>query len=110
MDILSGAHESGFSVQARSDINFCFDEVWEDKAAAKRKNRQADIIYCHGINDYGGKFADHAPYFLEAGYRIGTYVQLLFQAVHQALMQCGQCALIYRRTEGPRACIPMSPV
>lgn len=30
----------------------------------------ADIVWCHGINDYGGKFAIHAPFFLDAGYRL----------------------------------------
>ncbi|GAA5970551.1 hypothetical protein JCM11641_007350 [Rhodosporidiobolus odoratus] len=32
--------------------------------------KEADLVWCHGINDYGGKFAVHAPLFLDAGYRI----------------------------------------
>lgn len=28
------------------------------------------MLYCHGINDLGGKFAQHAPIFLDKGYRV----------------------------------------
>lgn len=34
------------------------------------------ILYIHGLNDYGGRFAQHARVFLEAGYRF-TAIDLL---------------------------------
>ncbi|BGP15179.1 hypothetical protein JCM10213_008681 [Rhodosporidiobolus nylandii] len=43
-------------------------QVWEPKKGVESK--EADIVWCHGINDYGGKFAVHAPIFLDAGYRV----------------------------------------
>ena len=30
---------------------------------------ECDLVFCHGINDYGGKFAVHADKFLDAGVR-----------------------------------------
>ena len=45
-----------------------FYQVWESKDQTKRRNR--DLIYCHGVNDFGGKFALHARKFIDAGYRI----------------------------------------
>ena len=30
---------------------------------------ECDLVFCHGINDYGGKFAVHADIFLNAGVR-----------------------------------------
>lgn len=45
-----------------------FYQVWQDKKLAKDSRK--DLIYCHGINDYGGKFADHARIFLDNGYRV----------------------------------------
>jgi acylglycerol lipase len=30
---------------------------------------ECDLVFCHGINDYGGKFAVHADHFLDAGVR-----------------------------------------
>ncbi|CAD6578558.1 MAG: hypothetical protein CYPHOPRED_000614 [Cyphobasidiales sp. Tagirdzhanova-0007] len=47
-----------------------FYQVLEDKQAIKQHKRNADFIHCHGINDYGGKFTEHAISFLEAGYRL----------------------------------------
>ncbi|GAA6016053.1 hypothetical protein JCM10207_004426 [Rhodosporidiobolus poonsookiae] len=42
-------------------------QVWEPKKGAERG---VDLVWCHGINDYGGKFAVHAETFLDAGYRV----------------------------------------
>lgn len=33
---------------------------------------ECDLVFCHGINDYGGKFAVHAEKFLNAGVRTTT--------------------------------------
>ncbi|KAK9897173.1 alpha/beta-hydrolase [Cystobasidium minutum MCA 4210] len=41
-------------------------QVWDPK----EKSVNADLVFCHGINDYGGKFSEHAKHFLNAGYRI----------------------------------------
>ncbi|GAA6031179.1 hypothetical protein JCM8097_004045 [Rhodosporidiobolus ruineniae] len=43
-------------------------QVWEPAKGVQSKH--ADLIWCHGINDYGGKFAVHAETFLDAGYRV----------------------------------------
>ncbi|GAA5870092.1 hypothetical protein JCM8547_001460 [Rhodosporidiobolus lusitaniae] len=43
-------------------------QVWEPKDGVEKK--EADIVWCHGINDYGGKFSVHAPFFLDKGYRV----------------------------------------
>lgn len=45
----------------REFINY---EVWEDKVAAGQR-APALLVYIHGINDYGGKFAEHARQFLD---------------------------------------------
>ncbi|GAA96228.1 uncharacterized protein L969DRAFT_42167 [Mixia osmundae IAM 14324] len=47
-------------------------QTWQDEAASKDKGIQADFVFCHGINDYGSKFSEHAGPFLEAGYRVIT--------------------------------------
>ncbi|GAA5823501.1 hypothetical protein JCM11251_000658 [Rhodosporidiobolus azoricus] len=43
-------------------------QVWEPKKDVESK--EADLIWCHGINDFGGKFSVHATTFLDAGYRV----------------------------------------
>ncbi|ORY91597.1 lysophospholipase [Leucosporidium creatinivorum] len=43
-------------------------QVWEPRAGVPLKD--ADLLFIHGINDYGGKFATHADLFLDAGYRL----------------------------------------
>ncbi|GAA5864400.1 hypothetical protein JCM1840_000481 [Sporobolomyces johnsonii] len=43
-------------------------QVWEPKDGSTQ--READLFFIHGINDYGGKFSMHAEGFLSAGYRV----------------------------------------
>ncbi|BGP23909.1 hypothetical protein JCM10295v2_002810 [Rhodotorula toruloides] len=43
-------------------------QVWEPTKGAP--SRDADLVFVHGINDYGGKFSNHANKFLDAGYRV----------------------------------------
>ncbi|GAA5986427.1 hypothetical protein JCM10908_003750 [Rhodotorula pacifica] len=43
-------------------------QVWEPTKGSEDK--ESDLVFCHGINDYGGKFAVHAAKFLDAGYRV----------------------------------------
>ncbi|GAA5833069.1 hypothetical protein JCM5353_006764 [Sporobolomyces roseus] len=43
-------------------------QVWEPKQGVKDRN--CDLCFIHGINDFGGKFAMHAAKFLDEGYRI----------------------------------------
>ncbi|GAA5879831.1 hypothetical protein JCM3774_001396 [Rhodotorula dairenensis] len=43
-------------------------QVWEPTKGSQ--SRESDLVFCHGINDYGGKFAVHAAKFLDAGYRV----------------------------------------
>ncbi|GAA5955567.1 hypothetical protein JCM8115_006791 [Rhodotorula mucilaginosa] len=43
-------------------------QVWEPTKGSQ--DRECDLVFCHGINDYGGKFAVHADHFLDAGYRV----------------------------------------
>ncbi|GAA5897178.1 hypothetical protein JCM6882_001810 [Rhodosporidiobolus microsporus] len=43
-------------------------QLWEPKKGVESK--ESDLVWCHGINDFGGKFAVHAPTFLDAGYRV----------------------------------------
>ncbi|BGP54951.1 hypothetical protein JCM8202_003461 [Rhodotorula sphaerocarpa] len=43
-------------------------QIWEP--APGSKDRETDLVFCHGINDYGGKFAVHADKFLDEGYRV----------------------------------------
>ncbi|KAK4057968.1 hypothetical protein OIO90_001187 [Microbotryomycetes sp. JL221] len=43
-------------------------QVWYANDDVKHKH--ADLLFIHGINDYGGKFACHAEKFLKAGYRV----------------------------------------
>jgi acylglycerol lipase len=59
--------------------------VWENK----HKSVNADLVFCHGINDYGGKFSEHANMFLEAGYRIG---ELMFSL---DLRHCGLSSYLH---------------
>lgn len=48
--------------------NWVAYQVWEPKVGAPSKN--ADILFIHGVNDYGGKLSEHARQFLDAGYRM----------------------------------------
>ncbi|KAM0788819.1 hypothetical protein ACM66B_002905 [Microbotryomycetes sp. NB124-2] len=43
-------------------------QVWYPNGDVAHKH--ADLLFIHGINDFGGKFACHAEKFLKAGYRI----------------------------------------
>ncbi|GAA5894490.1 hypothetical protein JCM8208_006256 [Rhodotorula glutinis] len=43
-------------------------QVWEPTRGAPE--RHSDLVFVHGINDFGGKFAMHADKFLDAGYRV----------------------------------------
>ncbi|GAA5892486.1 uncharacterized protein JCM6883_007375 [Sporobolomyces salmoneus] len=43
-------------------------QVWEPKQGVQDRN--TDLCFIHGINDFGGKFAVHAAKFLDEGYRI----------------------------------------
>ncbi|GJN89703.1 hypothetical protein Rhopal_002690-T1 [Rhodotorula paludigena] len=43
-------------------------QVWEPTKGSPK--READLVFLHGVNDYGGKFAMHADKFLDAGYRV----------------------------------------
>ncbi|BGP39175.1 hypothetical protein JCM10449v2_003113 [Rhodotorula kratochvilovae] len=43
-------------------------QVWEPTKGAPK--READLVFIHGINDFGGKFGMHASKFLDAGYRV----------------------------------------
>ncbi|KAK4055650.1 hypothetical protein OIV83_000196 [Microbotryomycetes sp. JL201] len=43
-------------------------QIWYPNHDVRHKH--ADLLFIHGINDYGGKFACHAEKFLKAGYRI----------------------------------------
>lgn len=43
-------------------------QVWQPKDPSKRVAK--DLYLCHGVNDYGGKFAEHAKAFLDRGYRL----------------------------------------
>jgi len=45
-------------------------QVWWDEEASKRTGAELDLLYCHGISEYGGNFAKNARKFLDAGYRL----------------------------------------
>ncbi|KAA1068271.1 hypothetical protein PGTUg99_030817 [Puccinia graminis f. sp. tritici] len=45
-------------------------QVWWDEEASKRTGVELDLLYCHGIGEYGGSFAKNARTFLDAGYRL----------------------------------------
>lgn len=62
VDPRDGSVEFGFAGK-RERVAFT---TWSPRAA--RNGR--DLVWVHGINDYGAKFAQHAPQFLDAGYRI----------------------------------------
>ncbi|KAH9444363.1 hypothetical protein Pst134EA_032027 [Puccinia striiformis f. sp. tritici] len=45
-------------------------QVWWDEEASKRTGVELDLLFCHGICEYGGAFAKNAKKFLDAGYRL----------------------------------------
>ncbi|OAV85977.1 hypothetical protein PTTG_07117 [Puccinia triticina 1-1 BBBD Race 1] len=45
-------------------------QVWWDEEASKRTGVELDLLYCHGICEYGGTFSRNARKFLDAGYRL----------------------------------------
>lgn len=45
-------------------------QVWWDEEASKRTGVELDMLYCHGICEYGGNFSKSARKFLDAGYRL----------------------------------------
>ncbi|PLW15964.1 hypothetical protein PCANC_20708 [Puccinia coronata f. sp. avenae] len=45
-------------------------QVWWDEEASKRTGVELDLLYCHGICEYGGAFSKNARKFLDAGYRL----------------------------------------
>ncbi|KNZ47702.1 uncharacterized protein VP01_620g7 [Puccinia sorghi] len=47
-------------------------QVWWDEEASKRTGVRLDLLYCHGISEYGGAFAKNARKFLDAGHGRST--------------------------------------
>ncbi|KAI9619615.1 hypothetical protein KEM48_006227, partial [Puccinia striiformis f. sp. tritici PST-130] len=46
--------------------------VWWDEEASKRTGVELDLLFCHGICEYGGAFAKNAKKFLDAGHGRST--------------------------------------
>jgi len=47
---------------------FVYYQAWSLPTAARQ--RDVDVIYVHGLNDYGGRFSIHSKPILEQGFRI----------------------------------------
>ncbi|GAA6046870.1 hypothetical protein JCM3770_005684 [Rhodotorula araucariae] len=61
-------HRDGRVYLDRAHTDWVAYQVWEPTQGAPE--RAADLVFVHGINDFGGKFGMHAPKFLDAGYRV----------------------------------------
>ncbi|KAL8292096.1 hypothetical protein RQP46_001562 [Phenoliferia psychrophenolica] len=62
------SRDGRISIDGDKGKEFVSYQVWEPKAGAPLKG--SDLLFIHGINDFGGKFACHARLFLDAGYRV----------------------------------------
>ncbi|TNY17865.1 lysophospholipase [Rhodotorula diobovata] len=56
-------HRDGRVYLHGSDREWVAYQVWEPA-------KECDLVFVHGINDFGGKFGVHASKFLDAGYRV----------------------------------------
>ncbi|BGP31266.1 hypothetical protein JCM10296v2_003030 [Rhodotorula toruloides] len=61
-------HRDGQVFLNEARLDWVTYQVWEPTKGAQ--SRDADLVFVHGINDYGGKFSNHAKKFLDAGYRV----------------------------------------
>ncbi|MBW0519203.1 hypothetical protein O181_058918 [Austropuccinia psidii MF-1] len=50
--------------------HWIYYQVWWDQSASKKLDVNLDLVYYHGLGEYGGNFAKHAKIFLDAGYRL----------------------------------------
>ncbi|KAK4700182.1 hypothetical protein P7C70_g6068, partial [Phenoliferia sp. Uapishka_3] len=58
-------HWDGVVKLSEGSPEFVAYQVWEPRANAPLK--ASDMLFCHGVNDYGGKISSHARHFLDRG-------------------------------------------
>jgi acylglycerol lipase len=56
-----------FSFNGAKD-SFIYYQVWHLPTAKVQRN--ADVLFVHGLNDYGGRFSENCVPILEAGFRV----------------------------------------
>lgn len=72
-DRLGGAERSSSCLPVPTDeksSRWIWYQVWWDEEASSRSGLEVDLLWCHGLGEYGGGFAKHARKFLDAGYRV----------------------------------------